>query len=78
VRLKGLRPLKKKIAALIGNQTRDLTACSLVPQPERMPAAVYLPGKYDILNGTCHFPRPHIIVPHPSARAGSGLSSRKT
>jgi hypothetical protein len=36
VRLEGLSKLKKKIH-LIGTRTRDLPACSIVPQPTTLP-----------------------------------------
>jgi hypothetical protein len=39
VRLEGLGKLKKKSNDLIGNQTRDLPACSIVPQPTTLPRA---------------------------------------
>jgi hypothetical protein len=38
VRLEGLRQLKK-FNYLIGNRTRDLPACSIVPQPTTLPRA---------------------------------------
>jgi hypothetical protein len=37
VRLEGLGKLKKKINVLIGTWTRDLQACSIVPQAARLP-----------------------------------------
>jgi hypothetical protein len=39
VRLEGLGQLKKKSNELIGNWTRDLPACSIVPQPTTLPRA---------------------------------------
>jgi hypothetical protein len=39
VRLEGLGRLKKKSDDLIGKRTRDLPACSIVPQPTTLPRA---------------------------------------
>jgi hypothetical protein len=39
VRLEGLGKLKKKSNGLIGNRTRDIPACSIVPQPTTLPRA---------------------------------------
>jgi hypothetical protein len=39
VRLEGLRKLNKKFNDLIGNRTRDLPACSIVPEPAMLPGA---------------------------------------
>jgi hypothetical protein len=41
VRLEGLGQLKKKIH-LIGTRTRDLPACSIVPEPTTLPRAPQL------------------------------------
>jgi hypothetical protein len=41
-RLHGLSKLKKKTCNdLIGDRTRDLTACIIVPQPTMLPRAIY-------------------------------------
>jgi hypothetical protein len=38
--------LKKKYSDLIGNRTRDLPACSIVPQPTTLPRAKL--NKYEV------------------------------
>jgi hypothetical protein len=42
MRLEGLDKLKKKSNDLIGNRTRDLPACSIVPQPTTLPRAPFV------------------------------------
>jgi hypothetical protein len=44
VRLEGLGNLKK-CSDLIGNRTRDLPACSIVPQPTTLPRAQSRSGR---------------------------------
>jgi hypothetical protein len=39
VRLEGLGQLKKISSYLIGSRTRDVPACSIVPQPTTLPRA---------------------------------------
>jgi hypothetical protein len=49
VRLEGLVRSTEKSSDIIGNRTRDLPACSLMPQPTTLPCAPYLFCKFTLL-----------------------------
>jgi hypothetical protein len=53
MRLKGLDQLEKQINNLIGNQTRDLPACSIMSRPNTLPRAPFKPTRFAILMIMC-------------------------